>query len=119
MVRKRAVWYWATIYLVNPFLLNAGAWDFHPISLAVPFVALGLLAVVTKNFKLMGVSVFVILLCKEHLGIMVVGFGVLWWIKTRHWEPGLLLVLIGMVPFYAVLKIIMPALSRRLASMSC
>ena len=27
---------WAAIYLFNPFLLSAAAWDFHPVTLAVP-----------------------------------------------------------------------------------
>lgn len=102
---------WAVIYLVNPFVLNAAAWDFHPITLAVPFVALGMLAVKSKNFKLMFFSILVILLCKEHLGIMAVGFGILWWIRNRQWKLGMVLILIGIIHFYVVLKIIMPAIS--------
>jgi uncharacterized membrane protein len=102
---------WAVIFLVNPFLLNASVWDFHPITLAVPFVALGFLAVETKNFKIMICSALVILLCKEHLGIMVVGFGFLWFIKNRQWKPSIALVIIGFVHFYVVLNIIMPFFS--------
>jgi uncharacterized membrane protein len=102
---------WAIIYLVNPFVLNAAAWDFHPITLAVPFVAMGMLSVESKNFKLLLFSVLVILLCKEHLGIMAIGFGILWWIKNRQWKPAMALMLIGIVHFYVVLKIIMPVFS--------
>jgi len=40
---------WALAYLANPFLLSSGTWDFHPITLAVPFIALGLLAIVKKT----------------------------------------------------------------------
>ncbi|MBW2661780.1 MAG: DUF2079 domain-containing protein [Deltaproteobacteria bacterium] len=40
---------WAVAYLLNPFLLNAAAWDFHPMTLAVPFVAISMLAVETKR----------------------------------------------------------------------
>jgi len=102
---------WALIFLVNPFLLNAAAWDFHPITLAVPFVALGLLAVESKNFKIMLFCALVILLCKEHLGVMIIGFGILWWIRTRQWIPGTALVLLGAAHFYLVLQVIMPAFS--------
>lgn len=108
---EKAAVIWAMIYLVNPFVLNAAAWDFHPISLAVPFVALGMLSVETKDFRLMLLSAFILLLCKEHLGIMVAGFGVLWWIKNRQWIPGMTLIIAGIGHFYLVLKIIMPALS--------
>jgi uncharacterized membrane protein len=102
---------WAVIFLVNPFLLNAAAWDFHPIALAVPFVAMGMLALESRNFKLMLFSALIILLCKEHLGIMVIGFGMLWWIRTRRWIPGIVLILLGAGHFYLVLKVIMPAFS--------
>ena len=102
---------WALIFLVNPFLLNAAAGDFHPIFLAVPFVALGFMALESKNFKLMFFYALVILLCKEHLGIMVIGFGILWWVATRQKISGSALVLLGATHFYLVLQVIMPAFS--------
>lgn len=102
---------WAAIYLVNPFVLNAGAWDFHPISIAVPFVALGMLAIEIKNFKMMVFCSLVILMCKEHLGIMVVGFGLLWWLKNKEIKKGLILAGLGLLHFYMVLKVIMPYFS--------
>lgn len=102
---------WALVYLVNPFLLNAAAWDFHPVTLAVPFVAMAMLSIDTKNFRLLFFSCLVILLCKEHLGIMVIGFGLLWWIRNKSWKPAIVLILIGIIHFILVLSIIMPALS--------
>jgi hypothetical protein len=44
---------WAVAYLFNPFLLNAVAWDFHPVTLAVPLVALALLAVDSGDGRLL------------------------------------------------------------------
>lgn len=102
---------WAIIYLVNPFILNAAVWDFHPITLAVPFVAMSMLSIETKNLRLLLFSCLVILLCKEHLGIMVIGFGFLWWIRTKHWKSAIVIILIGMAHFILVLMAIMPALS--------
>jgi uncharacterized membrane protein len=101
----------ALVYLVNPFVLNAASWDFHPVTLAVPFVASAMLGIERKNLTRLFFSVFIILLCKEHLGIMVAGFGLVWLYKNRQWKIALLLVMIGMVHTYVVLEIIMPSLS--------
>jgi len=101
----------ALAFLVNPFVLNAGAWDFHPITLAVPFIALAMLGIESKNYKLVLLSVFFILLCKEHLGVLVVGLGLVWLYRHREWLHSILLMLIGVVHAYVVLIIIMPALS--------
>ncbi len=102
---------WALVYLVNPFLLNAAAWDFHIISLAVPFIAMSMFGIETKNFRVLLFSCMVILSCKEHLGVMVIGFGLLWWIKNKRWKPAVSLILIGAAHSILVLSIIMPALS--------
>ena len=102
---------WAVAYLLNPFLLNAAAWDFHPMTLAVPFVAISLLAVETKKPYLLFASICVILLCKEHFGVMAVGFGILWYIRNKSWKPALALMLIGIMHSLIVLGVIMPALS--------
>jgi len=102
---------WAAIYLFNPFIINAANWDFHPITISVPFISLGLLAVFKNNYKLLIFSTVFILLCKEHLGIMIAGFGVLWWIKNKNWKQSITLILIGLSHFYIVMKIIMPLFS--------
>ena len=102
---------WAIAYLLNPFLLNAAAWDFHPMTLAVPFVAISMLAVETKRPYLLFASMFFILLCKEHFGVMVAIFGLLWYIRNKSWKPALGLMLIGILHSFMVFGVIMPALS--------
>ncbi|ACV68467.1 DUF2079 domain-containing protein [Desulfohalobium retbaense] len=102
---------WSFIFLINPFLLNAVAWDVDTITLAVPFVALGFVATESKNFKLMLFSSIFILACKEHLGILIIGFGLLWWVHNRQWKQGIGLVIIGIIHFYLVFEVIMPSLS--------
>jgi len=102
---------WAIAYLLNPFLLNTAAWDFHPMTLAVPFVAISMLAIETKKPYLLFASTFFILLCKEHFGVMAVGFGILWYIRNKSWKPALGLMLIGIMHSFTVLALIMPALS--------
>jgi uncharacterized membrane protein len=103
--------FWSLIYLTNPFLLNAAAWDFHPITLAVPFVAIGMLAIEMEKFRLLFFSTLFVLLCQEHFGIMVVGFGLLWWIRNNRWKTGISLILIGISHFVLVLGVIMPEFS--------
>ena len=102
---------WTFVYLINPFLLNAAAWDFHPITLAVPFVAMAMLSIETKKFRILLFSCLVILSCKEHLGIMVIGFGFLWWIKNKSWKSACILILFGIVHLFLVLDVIMPVFS--------
>lgn len=80
-------------------------------TLAVPFVAISMLAVETKKPYLLFASTFFILLCKEHFGVMAVGFGILWYIRNKSWKPALGLMLIGIMHSFIVLSIIMPALS--------
>jgi uncharacterized membrane protein len=102
---------WAVAYLTNPFQLSAGAWDFHPVSLAVPFLALALLAVVKKNTKLLFVSCLVILACQEHFGLTVAGLGMLWWLRHRNWQPGIALIALGGLHLALVLGVVMPFFS--------
>jgi len=102
---------WAVAYLLNPFLLNAAAWDFHPMTLAVPFVAISMLAIETKRPYLLFVCTFFILSCKEHFGVMAVGFGILWYIRNKSWKPAFGLMLIGIMHSFIVLGVITPALS--------
>jgi uncharacterized membrane protein len=102
---------WAVVYLTNPFQLSAGAWDFHPVSLAVPFLALALLAVVKKNAKLLFVSCLVILTCQEHFGLTVAGLGALWWLRHRNWQPGIALIVLGGLHLSLVLGVVMPFFS--------
>jgi len=102
---------WALAYLMNPYLLNAAVWDFHPITLAVPFVAICMLSIEVKNFRALLLSCLVILSCKEHLGIMVIGFGLLWWIHNKRWKTAVSLIFIGIAHCILVLDIVMPAFS--------
>ena len=91
--------------------MNAAAWDFHPITLALPFISVGILSVALKRFKWLLFCCMIILLCKEHLGGMVAGFGVLWWLKHRETMPAAGLLVLGICHSVLVLGFIMPSLS--------
>lgn len=102
---------WATVYLANPFLLNAAAWDFHPVALATPFIALGLLAVEKADRRLLLLSCLPLLLIQEQLGLTVAAFGLLWWLRNRQWQTAVGLILLGVLHTLLVLGVIMPAFS--------
>ena len=108
---ESAALFWALVYMVNPFVISVSPWVFRPESLAVPFIAVALLAIEKSNFRLLLLSCFFVVLFKEHLGIMVIGFGFLWGIRNSKWKQGILLVSFGAIYTILVLGVIMPALS--------
>jgi uncharacterized membrane protein len=103
--------HWAIAYLFNPFLLNAAAWDFHPVTLAVPLIAASLLAVEKEEGGLLTLCCAGLLLIQEQFGLTVLGFGLLWGFKTRKSGLAIALTAVGLAHFYLVLGVIMPALS--------
>lgn len=102
---------WAIAYLVNPFLLSAAAWDFHPVTLAVPFFAMGLLAVEKADSRLLFLSCLPLLFIQEQLGASVACFGLLWWLRRHGWKTATALILLGLGHLLLVVVLIMPALS--------
>lgn len=102
---------WMIAYLMNPILLNTAAFDFFPVSLAIPFISLALWSIEMKRSSLLIFSALIILLCKEHFGVMVAGFGVLWWIHNKRWKTSAVLILFGVLHSVIVLGMVMPALS--------
>lgn len=108
---ERAAMLWALAYLFNPFVIGAAAWDFHPVALAAPVMALAMLAIEIRHARLMLLSCLVLLLIREHYGIAVAGFGILWWLRQRTLRPALLVCGMGGIGFVLVLGVIMPSLS--------
>jgi len=108
---EKAGMLWTLAYLVNPFLLSAAAWDFHPVALAVPFIALGMLAVEKADRRLLLLSCLPLLFIQEQLGLTVAVFGFLWWLRNKRWKTAVSLILLGIAHAALVLGVIMPALS--------
>lgn len=102
---------WSVAYLINPFLLNTATWDFHPLTLAVPFVAYAVLAIEQKRFYFLLICCSIILLCKEHFGLMISGFGFLWAIRHRQLLRSLVIVCLGLGHFILIFHYVMPAFS--------
>lgn len=107
----KAALIWSLAYLCNPFLLNSAAWDFHPVSIAVPILSLGLLAVERKQASLVVVACLLLLTLKEHMGLLVAGMGLLYGIRTRDWTTGFGLSLLGLMVFAIVVFWVMPSIT--------
>jgi len=108
---KAAAFLFALTYLVNPFVLSVPPWVFRPESLVLPFIAFSMLGIEKGNWGLTLLSCFVILLCKEHFGIMVCGIGILWWLRNKDFKGAFVLFLFGLLHVTLVLSVIMPIFS--------
>jgi uncharacterized membrane protein len=100
--------FWTLTYLLNPFLLNAAAWDFHPITLAVPLIATGMLAVEREDGRFLVFSCLPLLFIQEHLGITVAAFGLLWWLRNKTWKLPIFLISTGLSSTIFILQFAMP-----------
>ena len=102
---------WSIAYLLNPFLISAGTWDFHPITLSLPFMAYALLAILKDKIKLLLFCCFFLLLCKEHMGFAVAGLGILYGLETHKWKAASFIAVFGIICLLIILTKIMPAYS--------
>jgi uncharacterized membrane protein len=108
---ESAALFWALAYMLSPFVISVLPWVFRPESLAVPFIVIALLAIEKSNFRLLLLSCLFIVFCKEHFGVMVIGFGFLWGLRNRRWRQSVLLVLLGTMYSMLVFGVVMPSLS--------
>lgn len=104
-------WAFTLLYWASPLVLSAAIWDFHEIAFSTLFIAMALHALCAKRFAYLLMSLFLLLLTKEHYGVTVTGFGFLWGWHHRDWKRGTLLMILGVAATYCVLKIIMPHFS--------
>jgi uncharacterized membrane protein len=102
---------WSIIYLCNPFLQNAVAWDFHPVMLTLPFIGFAIYFLFKNKFLPVVICSIIIMMCKEHFGIMTAGFGLLWYVKHRDLKKSFLLCSIGILEFLLVFEYLMPLFS--------
>jgi uncharacterized membrane protein len=67
----------ALAYLAYPGMQWAATWQFHPETLAAGFLALGALAADRQRWRQMAMFLALAMLCKEDVGLVVAGLGVL------------------------------------------
>ncbi len=98
----------ALLYLCSPFVVNGTIWGFHEIDFAPLIIAWMLWAVVKyKRITLLALSV--VLVCiKEHYGLSIAGFGLLWAWQWKEKRFGVSLCAAGLITMYVVIGIIIP-----------
>jgi len=102
---------WSLLYLVNPFVFGGVIWEFHEKSLATLAIAVGFWALLSRRHRIFVSSMVLLVMCREHYGVAVAGFGALW---LRHYgreRAGFLSMALGAVATTVVFLAIMPALN--------
>lgn len=102
---------WAGAYMFNPFTLNAGVWDLREVAVATPIIGFALYAIARHHKIWLVILLSLLLLCKEHYGLNVAGFGLLWVILYREWRFGLTISAIGLLAVPVTLLVVMPYLN--------
>lgn len=102
---------WTAVFLLNPLQCYALMFSYQELSLATPVLTFGLWAVAAKRFRFLLLACAGLVLSKEHFGMAVAGFGLLWAWHHQDWKRGLRLCITGVFCFYLVVFTIMPALN--------
>lgn len=102
---------WSILFLLNPFLVNAGAHDFHEASLAAPIMAGIAYMLIAKRFYALSLLCILLIMTKEHYGIAVFGAGLAWMWMYKDVRRGALLALFGLVSSYVIIAIVIPSFS--------
>lgn len=103
--------FWAFIFLINPMSLYHAMFSLQDVSFAVPIIAFAMWAVLAKRFSWLLVCCALLVLAKEHYGVAVFGFGLLWAYRHKELKKGLPLAALGLVAFYVVVFVLMPLFS--------
>lgn len=80
---KTALWIYM-LYLFNPFIHGIIRFDFHPVSLAIPFIFLTAYYIELKRYKKAFISSFFVLLVKEDAGLALISLGMFYLLKDMQ-----------------------------------
>jgi uncharacterized membrane protein len=103
--------FWGISFLLNPFVLSAVIWDFHPVAIAAPFISLSIYYIITNKFERLLTCIFIILLCQEHFGILTIFIGISFWIYNRNIVKSLTIFIIGLLHTIILFIYVFPLLS--------
>lgn len=98
-------------YLFYPILHNALLYDFHEVTLAVPFVTFALYFWQKKRYGWMSLFLALICLSQEHLPLIVFMFGLYLMFIQKKWKMGGIITLSSLIYFILVIIVLMPAFS--------
>jgi len=102
---------WAISFLLNPFVLSAAIWDFHPVSMAAPVISLSIYYLISNKFDKLLLCIIYLLLCQEQFGILVIGIGISFYIINKELKKSLLIIFIGASYTILLFMYVFPVLS--------
>jgi uncharacterized membrane protein len=88
-------------FLLNPFVINAALWDFHPVAIATPLIALSIFFVLSNNFKGLLICIFILFLCQEQFGMVACCIGISYYLVNKDFNKAICLISIGV--FYTLI----------------
>ncbi len=80
----------AFVYLLNPGMQWTNIYDFHGVSLAIPFLISAFYFAYTKKWKLFALFVFLSLLTKEEISLDLMMMGFIIAVMFREWRIGIM-----------------------------
>lgn len=103
---------WPALLLALSYLAFWGIqltalYDFHEVSLAVPLVAWAVWAVDLKKWRQYWISLVLLLLCKENMSLLAVGFGAYLLIQ-KEYRRAWVSILAGVGWFVVTIKLLIP-----------
>jgi uncharacterized membrane protein len=101
---------WAAAFLVFWGVQSAIDFDFHEVAFAIPLISFGLWLILKERFVPAAFCVGALLLVKEDLSFLVIGFGAVF-LLYRRWWLGAGFIVGGLGWFLVVTKLLMPRLS--------
>ncbi len=96
----------ACLYLINPFVQNTNAFEFHMLPFAVLPIAWALLAYEEKKFGRLIVLMLIAFTVREDVALIFMGIGIFAWIDGRSWRWRLTPLITGLVWFVTALLIV-------------
>lgn len=98
----------SAVYLLNPGMQWTDIYDFHGVSLAIPFLLFAFYFALVKNWRWYWVFIVLALTTKENISLIVAmyGFFVLLYFKNRF--HGFITIVIGLTWFITMVTIVMP-----------
>ncbi|MFA6908512.1 MAG: DUF2079 domain-containing protein [Patescibacteria group bacterium] len=87
----------AILYLANPFIQNANAFEFHMLPFAVPLILWMIDAYMQKRYRTFLLLMIISLLVREDVSLVVIGMGLLALVERRTKSWSLVPIIAGLV----------------------
>ena len=87
--------------------VRSGFFEFSPSSLAPPFIILSFLLMEKRRWFLFSLTMFFLIGLKEHMGVVLIGFGLFGIVQSRY-SSGFILAGIGFLVTYLMIFQVMP-----------